>query len=268
MRSTLPATLALVLTAATATSASAQRGRGLTCRDHDESDWGETVCTIREQSLRPGSGPIRVDAHPNGGVTVIGWDRNEISLRTRVQAHARTEEEAQHLVDQVKVVTDDRGIRADGPTTGRRQWWSASFELRVPKSSGLTIRANNGGISVEGVQGEMDLSTVNGGLTLSAVSGNVRAETTNGGVDVELSGDRWTGTGLDVRTTNGGVDLTIPERYSAELEARTVNGGLDIDFPVTVQGRLSKRLNTTLGSGGPPIRAATTNGGISLHRAR
>ena len=76
------------------------------------------------------------------------------------------------------------------------------------------------------------------------------------------------GTGLDLRTTNGGVRLRIPEGYSARLETGTVNGGIDIDFPVTVQGRLGREFTTTLGGGGPLVRAETTNGQVRISRER
>jgi DUF4097 and DUF4098 domain-containing protein YvlB len=92
------------------------------------------------------------------------------------------------------------------------------------------------------------------------------AHTTNGGVHVELDGSRWDGDRLDVRTTNGGVDLRVPRDYSADLETGTVNGGLDVEFPIRVRGRISRRIHTTLGDGGPPIRVVTTNGGVRIRR--
>lgn len=136
----------------------------------------------------------------------------------------------------------------------------------MPRASDVWVRAQNGGIEVADVRGVLDLGTVNGGLELKGVGGDVNAETTNGGVTVELEGAKWDGEGLTVRTVNGGVDLAIPARYSAELEAGTVNGGIDIQFPVEIRGRLSRRLTTTLGSGGPPIRVSTTNGGLTIRR--
>jgi len=96
------------------------------------------------------------------------------------------------------------------------------------------------------------------------VGGDVRGATTNGGLQIELDGARWSGTGLDARTTNGGVTVSVPRGYSAELETSTVNGGFDIDFPVTVQGLIGHTLRTTLGDGGPTIRAVTTNGGVRI----
>ncbi len=85
---------------------------------------------------------------------------------------------------------------------------------------------------------------------------------------VDLDGSRWEGTQLDVRTINGGIQMSIPANYSARLESSTVNGGVNIDFPVTVSGRLkmNNELAVTLGSGGPLVRAVTTNGGVSIKK--
>ncbi len=102
---------------------------------------------------------------------------------------------------------------------------------------------------------------------LKQVGGNVHGTTTNGGVVVELAGDRWDGETLDVRTTNGGIVMSVPENYSAHLETGTVNGSLSIDFPVTVQGRITREIAVNLGSGGPTVRAMTTNGGVRIRRA-
>ena len=116
-------------------------------------------------------------------------------------------------------------------------------------------KPHNGGITVANVRGELAFERTNGGISIDSVAGNVRGRTTNGGVDATLAGNTWDGAGLDLRTTNGGVRLRVPDDYSARLETGTVNGGIDIDFPVTVQGRIGREFSTTLGDGGPLVRA-------------
>src|SRR5207249_2370696 len=108
----------------------------------------------------------------------------------------------------------------------------------------------------------------NGPVALRAVGGDVHARTTNGPLDIELTGARWDGVGLDAETTNGPVDLAIPEGYSAQLEFGTVNGPMAVGFPltVTIQGRVGRRITTVLGKGGPTIRAVTTNGPVAIRR--
>lgn len=237
------------------------------CRDNG---WGDRDydrhCEVRESTMP--AGPLNVDAGQNGGISIEGWDRNEIRVRAIVQASSRDDGSARNLASQVQVQTGGGRVYATGPENLRRQSWSVSYRINVPRKNDLDLRANNGGITINGVSGNMRFDTTNGGVRLSEVGGRVNGETRNGGLNVTLSGSRWDGEGLDVETSNGGVNLMIPEGYNAELETRTVNGGLRIDFPITVQGELTGRqgLSTTLGSGGPLVRVRTTNGGVTIRR--
>ncbi len=241
--------------------------QGLSCND-GSGNWGDdrkTHCEMREQTIAA-SGTINVDARQNGGVAVKGWERNDILVRAKVQTSAPTDDEAMSIAKLVHVTTADAQIRADGPSSERHRSWVVSYEVFVPRSSDLSLRAHNGGISVAAVRGRIEFETVNGGVALKEVGGHVKGETTNGGVSVILAGNRWDGEGLEVTTRNGGVNLSLPENYSAHLETGTVNGGLNINFPITVQGEIKRELSTDLGSGGPPLRVRTTNGGISIKR--
>ena len=226
----------------------------------------ERYCEVREQTL-PATDGVTVDAGPNGGIGVTGWSRDEVNLQAKVQAHADTEERAQEIAAAVTIRTDGGRIRAEGPKSGKDEWWSVSYRMSVPVRTDLSLETKNGGISIDGVSGDLEFRALNGGVSLRGVSGYVNGSTTNGGLSIELTGSEWDGEGLDVKTTNGGVNLKIPEGYSARLETGTVNGRLEIGFPVTVQGRLDKRLTTELGSGGRPIRVRTTNGGVKISRS-
>jgi DUF4097 and DUF4098 domain-containing protein YvlB len=180
-------------------------------------------------------------------------------------AVADDDSEARRMASQVRISTQGE-IRADGPSTPRRSWWSVSYRLTVPASTDLEVRSHNGGISLTGVRGRTEFTTMNGGVRVRDAGGTVHGRTTNGGVKIALSGSRWDGEGLDVTTTNGGVVLEVPADYNAHLETGTVNGGMRLDFPVQVQGRVDRQLSTELGAGGPTVRAVTTNGGIQVRR--
>ncbi|MGK7313545.1 MAG: DUF4097 family beta strand repeat-containing protein [Candidatus Longimicrobiales bacterium M2_2A_002] len=223
----------------------------------------ETYCETREFSL-PARSRLEVDAAPNGGIDVRGWDRDEIRLIARVRAWSR-DGDPESLARSIEVRTDDV-IEARGERSRSRDGWSVSFDLMVPRGTGLRLESSNGGIELDGLTGEVYARTTNGGISLVGGEGRVRGETTNGGLDIELTGDRWKGDGVDLRTTNGGVRIEVPADYSAELETGTVNGGMEIDFPVTVQGRINRTLRTELGDGGALVRAKTTNGGVVIRR--
>lgn len=240
----------------------------LTCRD--DSRWYNDRlvgnCEIREQTLAPSGGTIAIDGRQNGGVSVKGWDQNQVFIRARVQTGAPTEAEAAELARQIRIETSGAKIFASGPESRRDYHWDVSFEVFVPRRADLSIETHNGGIAIAEVNGHIDFSAMNGGVVLKRVGGTVRGSTTNGGLVVELSGDRWDGETLDVSTTNGGVIMAVPENYSAHLETGTVNGSISVDFPVTVQGRINKELAVNLGSGGATVKATTTNGGVRVKR--
>jgi hypothetical protein len=233
------------------------------CDDYDD-DRRERFCEVRDATLKVPATRLFVDGRDNGGVSFYGWDKNEVLVRALIQTNADTKAEAQALAKDIKVLTDGDRVRADGPASRRYANWSVSYEVWMPRKSSMDADTHNGGISVEGIEGKMDLRAVNGGISLKEVGGDVRAETTNGGVTAQLSGTKWNGEGLDLQTTNGGVGLEIPRGYNADLETGTVNGGMNIDFPITVQGFIGRRITTKLGTGGPRVRATTTNGGVRI----
>jgi hypothetical protein len=260
---TLPVLLLLPVTSA------------LAQRDRESADWLEEcrsgrwgddarACDVRETTI-PARRRLTVDGGQNGGVSVIGWDRDEIRVVARIQTHARRSRDADALLDEVRIVTGEE-IRASGPRTRDGESWSASFVVYVPRRTDLALETHNGGVRIRDVDGELRFRAVNGGVTLDDVGGDVRGETQNGGLQVALTGSRWRGEGLDVRTQNGGVQLSVPERYDADLETGTVNGRFDIDIPITVRGRIDRTIRTRLGAGGPLVRVMTTNGGVSVRR--
>ncbi|HVH67599.1 MAG TPA: DUF4097 family beta strand repeat-containing protein [Gemmatimonadales bacterium] len=233
-----------------------------------ERDWGVKHCEVRVLGLGKGAGPITIDPGTNGGVAIEGWDRDTIEVHARIQTVGTTEDEAVALARDIRVVAAGRTIGVEGPDVTRHRTWGVSFVLYAPQRSDLKLDTYNGPIAVRDVSGRMILTAYNGPVSLDHVSGDVRARTTNGPLDIELGGDRWEGAGLDAETTNGPVNLAIPERYSARLEFGTVNGPLTIDFPltITIEGRVGRRIATTLGEGGALVRIVTTNGPVDLRR--
>ncbi|HWL39291.1 MAG TPA: hypothetical protein VNO75_03560 [Gemmatimonadaceae bacterium] len=223
----------------------------------------ERSCEVRNYTIaRPSE--LVVDGRDNGSVSFYGSDRRDVEVVALIRADAPSESEAESLGRQVRIETGGGRIRADGPARVGRTSWSVSYHIYVPRQSNLEAETRNGGVSAEMVEGTMRFQAVNGGISLDQVGGDVRAETRNGGVHARLTGSTWKGRGLDLRTTNGGVSLTIPRGYSARLETGTTNGGMNIDFPVMVSGRIGRLIETQLGSGGPLVRAITTNGGVRI----
>ena len=252
-----------------------KKGGSMECRD-DNNWYGDKLvgnCEIREQTLAP-SGAVAIDGKQNGGISVKGWDQNQVLVRARVQTGAPTAQEAAELAKQVRIEMSGSKIFASGPEHRQNYHWDVSYEVFVPRRSDLSLETHNGGIAISEVNGRIEFNALNGGVVLRKVGGAVKGSTTNGGLVVELGGDHWDGEALDVTTTNGGVVMSIPDNYSAKLETGTTNGGISTDFVVPgddqgqqARGRQKKQIAMNLGSGGALVRAITTNGGVRIKRA-
>jgi hypothetical protein len=226
-------------------------------------------CEVRPVTLSAG-GVLHVDARPNGGVQVTGWDKGAIAGSARIQVQAASGTDARAIAGSIVIDASSGTLRADGPQTRDGQSWSVSFVLSAPRRADVQVDALNGPLTISGISGQIQATTVNGPVSLNELGGDVRVRTTNGPLSIMLSGNSWDGTGLDAETKNGPVTLAVPDGYSAQLEAGTVNGPLRLGIPVTVQGELpvgrNRTINAPIGAGGPRVRAVTTNGPLTIEK--
>ncbi len=230
-----------------------------------------THCEISEQAMSPSGGVIDIDPGGNGGITVKGWSKAQVLVRSRIDTAAGSDAEARALAGQIRLSSGAAHIHAEGPSAGPEadhdRHWSVSYEIFVPWQSDIRAATHNGGIHIQDVRGTLHFQTKNGGVTLARLAGDVQGRTTNGGLKVELIGDKWDGQGMNVETVNGGVRVAMPSNYSAHVETATTNGGISTDFPVSVQGKISNSLSFNVGGGGATIRVVTTNGGVKIQRS-
>jgi Putative adhesin len=223
---------------------------------------------LRETTVSGGS--LTVDGKRNGGISVKGENRSDILIRACVQAWAKTEEEAKSLAKSVRVETNGT-VQAVGASEETN--WSVSYQILVPRSTDLKLTTQNGGISIENVEGRLEFDAKNGGIHLSNLAGDVKGRTTNGGLHIELAGNTWKGSGLDVETTNGGVHLSMAENYAARFETKTTNGGFKSDIAALAvekekdengYRRQGVNISRDINGGGALVRVVTTNGGVKI----
>ena len=239
------------------------------CTDNWSSGDKASFSEIREMTLRP-TGLLDVDASRNGGIRVKGENRADILVRACVRTWGETDEAARAAARGIRIGNDST-VRAEGVSENSNA--SVSYEILVPRSTNLKLDTFNGGISISGVDGNIEFGATNGGVNLSDVAGSVKGKTTNGGIYVTLSGNAWKGSGLDVETTNGGVHLVLPDNFAARVETSTVNGGFSSDFrELNVDKDENDRrrgvsISKDINGGGALIRVVTTNGGVKISSA-
>jgi hypothetical protein len=121
-------------------------------RDDGWRDDRDRFCEVREYTVAS-TGRLHVDAGPNGGVAVHGWDRKDVFIRAKVQTQADSKEEAQDLAKELRVVTGSGTVRTEGPSSRRRRSWSVSYDIWAPRAMDLDLESTNGGVTITEVRG-------------------------------------------------------------------------------------------------------------------
>jgi hypothetical protein len=231
------------------------------------SDGLVTHSEVREERIAA-AGENVVDPAMNGSIRVHGWANGDIQVKACVQVAAEDASGAAALAKQVTVTDGPGRVVAKGPSPAEHAWWSVSYEIWAPASASLQLNANNGGIRLEGMAGQIRAHTLNGSIQLKNVSGDVEGEATNGSLAVDLTGGPWHGKGLKLETVNGSIQLHLPETISANVEASTVNGKIRTEFFPNVNVDDPHNAVFTLGAGGPKIEAHTVNGSVQIDKQR
>jgi hypothetical protein len=159
------------------------------------------------------------------------------------------------------------------------------FEIEVPTRTNLRLTTINGSqITVESVDGDIELQNVNGSIAVTNVAGAVVASTTNGPVKATLT--RVTaGKAMAFTSLNGEVDVTLPASIKADVKLRSEHGDVLTDFDVALKpappptiedtrsargGRYRVEMNSAIfgaiNGGGPEIELRTFNGRVVLRK--
>lgn len=251
---------ALALTSSLAATAQTAPTFTSTCREYDGGSHEKRFCETRDLTMpAPAGQALTIDGGQNGGISVKGWDGPDVRIRATIQTWGDTQEQVQARAKDIRISTSGNTLQASSTDHA-----SVSFEVFVPRRQALALSTHNGGISLKELQGTITFRAQNGGVSLADLGGQVKGNTTNGGLSIHLSGRRWEGDGLDVATTNGGISWHLPADYSAQFFTSTNGGSIRTSLPTSKPEGNYREVKTTLGAGGQPVKAVTTNGGISI----
>jgi len=203
----------------------------------------------------------------NGKIEVIGGDGSSVNIVAERIVKASTEAAAKEqltLLEMKEDVAADR-VGIDSSTRGisinvsRR----INYKVTMPKGASLTLVSSKGDILVANVGGQFSAEASNGRIIATGLQSGTKVTTSNG--VIELTFDRVGDGGIMAETTNGTIMVAMPKATNADLSARITNGAINndgLDIKVSEQSR--RRLDGTLGTGGPSIRLEATNGAITI----
>jgi hypothetical protein len=253
-----------------------------------------TASAQDETQVVPFSDPSRIGKVEvqllNGSITVRGENRRDVAVVLRGGTPGRVRNE-RPVPPGMKRLTQAPGIEISEERNeikiegGSMRGGGGSVELRVPLRTNLELGSVNGsGITVENVEGELEIESVNGSVTLTNVAGSVVANTQNGGVTANLSrvmADK----AMAFTSFNGKIDVTLPAAVKATLKMRSDNGDIFTDFDVQLrqggaapstgtrrngkyQVEINRAIYGTVNGGGPEIELRSFNGSIYLRKGQ
>jgi DUF4097 and DUF4098 domain-containing protein YvlB len=206
----------------------------------------------------------------NGSIKIVGWDKNEIQIDAIKTAE--TKEKLDEAKIEIEASSSLIKIKTEYPHRDNyNNPANVEYTLQVPRRVRLdTVRAVNGAVAVEGVQGLINVSSVNGEVTGKALTGEVKLSSVNGRVFANVA-QLGGSSPIELDAVNGAVELTLPSDASAELSASTVHGGITASgFDIPVQRERwtgGSTLQAKLGTGMTRVKMSTVNGSIRLQRA-
>ena len=179
----------------------------------------------------------------DGKVDVKGWDRPEVQLVAEFITGPHQDEA------RLEVTRVPEGLRIE---VGRRHHFRffvfrwrrepvCNLTLMVPRKLSMDIRAVDGGISVQALEGYAGCRTVDGPISLKDISGevhvravdgaitarNLRARIKGGTVDGSITLEQVEG-GLDLRTVDGSIRAEGLDGWGEGISLNTVDGNISV----------------------------------------
>ena len=211
----------------------------------------------------------------NGGVQIKVWDRTAVQVDALKKANrkerlAEVKIEVNSTEDNLSIKTEYpdwnqtfRGNGYDNPAT-------VEYTLTVPRKAALeSIELVNGSLDIDGAEGSVKASSINGRVTATNLLADVKLSTINGQLKVMFT-KLDEANPIELGSVNGSVTLIIPSDTNASVRAGTVHGGISNDFGLVVKHGeyVGHSLDGQIGTGGPKIKLANVNGGITITHAQ
>jgi DUF4097 and DUF4098 domain-containing protein YvlB len=204
----------------------------------------------------------------NGRIHVEAVDGHEVSINATRIAKGPNDEAAKSALADVRINESATADKVDIDSNSAigvsfRVSRRVDYDVKMPRDAQLTIKTTNGEIRVRSVAGFVKIETVNGDIELTGVERGADVSAINGRVQIEMAsvGEG----GVRCKTTNGQIVVTLPANAKATLAARVVNGVVHTENLSVASSESSfRRLDATLGGGGPEIRLDTTNGEVRI----
>jgi DUF4097 and DUF4098 domain-containing protein YvlB len=253
---------------------------------YQDSRYGPEVTERFSKASRVGRTGALDLSNVAGDITVTGGSGDEIRIDAVKRARSRSGEDAQHLLNEMRIDVVETGarveVRTQYPRNRRNYSGSVDYTITMPSGGSAVLRSVSGDVRVTNVRGELRAESVSGNMVTSGathlslvktVSGDIEVTdaAAEGDVTVSTVSGNLTARGLkaravDLSSVSGDVLLTNVTTERATV--KTVSGGVEYSGPLTRNGRYEMtahsgdiRLSVSQTSGFE-LEATTFNGDV------
>jgi hypothetical protein len=210
----------------------------------------------------------------SGDVHISTWNQNMVKVDAVKTARSQIRlQEARIVVentpDRVVIRTryPDRDWDSDDDDHDGRSLASVEYRLTIPAGASLDrLRLVSGDAEVNGVGGEVHVSSVSGNVHAQGLRG--RAEISSVSGDVKVTFNRAPSK-ASLHSVSGDVIAILPSDAGVEVSANTVSGDISNEFGLNVEhGRyVGHHLTGRIGNGGGSLGLHSVSGEIRVRRA-
>lgn len=173
-----------------------------------------------------------------GSISVTGYDGQEVIIRYNTDEDDDKNRVTQDGLRRIsnnsagfEATENKNTVRINGASPMRE----IDFEISVPRNFSLHLSTvNSGDLTLENINGEMELSNVNGDITLQNISGSALVNTVNG--DITATFNSVDGSKpMAFSNLNGDIDITLPANAKLTAKMKSEWGEVFTDFEMDVR---------------------------------
>ncbi len=223
----------------------------------------------------------------DGWITVNGSDIADCNVTATIIVRADSDENARRIAEQTNLKLEQFGdkltLKVEKPLLMMNQSVDIRLNALVQKNCDLELGTDDGDITIENVNGRINIKTDDGKVTLSQISGEIKVrgnddsikvqevigdvdlQTDDGKITVEYSEDAGGVCNVLLVTDDGAIDFTAPANFSADVKVSTDDGSINTALPIKIMGKIGKSgIRGTIGTGEGKLYIKTDDGSIRI----
>lgn len=218
----------------------------------------------------------------NSKIAIEGYDGDEVIIVAT--GYTPPPKRAEGLVPLYGGGPDNSGIGLSVKTEGNKlnimktSNKEVNYTFKLPRKVSLVCSEVNwqgDGITISGMEGEMEVTSQNSDVVLTNVAGPVVASSTSGNITIKFNKLHATKPS-SVSAISGFVDITLPANSKADLKLKSISGDIYSDLDI-VTSKKDKDLpmiggehniDGTLNGGGPALNINAISGDIYLRKTK